>query len=575
MRLSATDRAILAAFCRQYIEGERFPSPAPNNRILEELAGHGVFLDLDTLRGHLRSLYAKFGLEEGLTPGEKRVRLVECVYDHGLIPGWRAGPSDPTSSSDDATASAGEPAIDEEPTTERLRSTSTRLQSFLRGRPWAAAGGVAVVIGLLVVALAEPWSSGGDPADQPVVTRSAISDATGTVSYCTGSDVVTSKDGGTRQHAQAVEDFNRAFGPKLRAKLYELPEEAGQQYKRFSRDQRERTGLCDVFYSDVTWTADFAHNNWLLDLTPYFKQRLSSFVDAMRAAAVFEGKMYGVPKQADAALLYYRTDHVKDVPETWQDLYRQAAAGPTERLRYQGLDYEGLTVNFLEMAYAAGADEIVTPDRQANLKNQVPAYVALELMVEGMRTHAAPYGVVNHKEEESLRAFGRGSADFLRHWPYAYAALQDRTRYPNIAGRVGVAPLPTWNGRPAASVLGGHVLVVSAFSKQPAAALRLVEYLTSRKIIKRDATEFSLAPTIIDLWDDPDVQAELPAFEDLRDAVFNARSRPVTPNYEAVSAAISENVNRALRDQIPPDEALEAAHADMQQALDQAYGTDP
>ena len=335
-----------------------------------------------------------------------------------------------------------------------------------------------------------------------------------------------------------------------------------------------RSGLCDVFYSDVTWTADFAHNNWLLDLTPYFKQRLNSFVDAMRDAAIFDGKMYGVPKQADAALLYYRTDRVKDVPRTWQELYRQAAAAPGKRLRYQGLDSEALTVNFLELAYAAGADDIVTTDHKANLK-QYPLYEALELMVQSITTHAAPQGVVNQIEGHSRRAFGRGHADFMRNWPYAYAALQDRKTYPKVYGRVGVAPLPTWSGGGAASVLGGHLLVVSAFSKNPAAALKLVEYLSSRKIIKRDATEFGLAPPITELWSDRDIQAALPAFEHLQDAVFTARSRPVTPKYQAVSEAISENVNRALRREMTPYEAVNAANAEMQQALDEAYGSAP
>ena len=559
--VSETDHAILVAFCRPYIEGQRFPSPAPNNRIVEELAGNGLFLDLDTLRTHLRNLYAKFGVEEGLTPGEKRVRLVERVYDDALIAGWN-----------NAVLPDLSPPADGPPTTDRLRSAVTRLAGLPRQRPAVTAGFATIVIAVIAVALARPWSDSGA---QPVVQAmqgSTAGQPTGTVTYCTGEDVVTSKDGVMRQHQRAIEDFNNAFGPELHAELRQFPDEAGEQYARFSRDQRERSGLCDVFYSDVTWTADFAHNNWLRDLTPQFKARLNSFVPAMQEAAVFDGRVYGVPKQADAALLYYRTDRVKHVPTTWQELYRQAATQPRKRLRYQGLGYEGLTVNFLEIAYAAGADEIVTPNRKANI-TQLPAYVALQFMVDGIRAQSAPREVVNHKEQESLRAFGRGKADFMRNWPYAYAALQDRKAYPKVAGRVGVAPLPGWNGRPAASVLGGHVVVVSAFSKNPAAALELVSYLTSRRIIKRDATEFSLAPALTALWSDPQVRSALPAFADLKNAVFNARARPPTPNYEAVSEAIFENVNRALRGQIPPDEALEAANAAMQQALDAAYGS--
>ena len=87
-RLTATERAILVAFTRPFVSGQRFASPAPNNKVLEELGQAGLHMDLDTLRGHLRNLYAKFDVEEGLTPAEKRMRLVELVYEHRVIPGW-------------------------------------------------------------------------------------------------------------------------------------------------------------------------------------------------------------------------------------------------------------------------------------------------------------------------------------------------------------------------------------------------------------------------------------------------------------------------------------------------------
>jgi multiple sugar transport system substrate-binding protein len=33
-----------------------------------------------------------------------------------------------------------------------------------------------------------------------------------------------------------------------------------------------------------------------------------------------------MPKQTDAAFLYYRTDQVDQPPKTWQEVYEQAAA---------------------------------------------------------------------------------------------------------------------------------------------------------------------------------------------------------------------------------------------------------
>src|SRR4051812_45949980 len=79
VRLTDTDAAIVEALAAPYIAGKAFPTPAPNNRILEAMSKRHLDLDLDTLRTHLRGLYQKFGVEEGLNPAEKRVRLCELV----------------------------------------------------------------------------------------------------------------------------------------------------------------------------------------------------------------------------------------------------------------------------------------------------------------------------------------------------------------------------------------------------------------------------------------------------------------------------------------------------------------
>ncbi len=563
LRVTATDLAILTAFCRPYLEHGRFRCPAPNNKILEELGQDGVYLDLDSLRTHLRNLYARFGVEDGLTPTEKRARLAELVYENNVIPGW--GPE-----REPATESPGAPPP---PTAADTSSIGSSFAALVRDRaaPRVLAFAAVVVVALVAVVA---WMVGDEPADSPrggpriaAVAPSSMTGARGNVTYCTGEDVVTSRNGRLHQHDAAVAAFNDRFSPDLHASLHQFADDATRQYEQFASLQRRRSGDCDVFYSDVIWTADFAHNRWLLDLSPYAKPRLNRFVEGMRDAAVFDGRVWGIPKQADAALLYYDKGRVKDPPDTWQELYEDVASR-AKRLRYQADAYEGLTVNFLELAYAVGARDIVL-DGKANI-NQPKALIALQFMVDGIRRGVAPREVALQREGHSLRAFGEGRADYMRNWPYAYAALQDDEAHPGVAGAVGVVPLPSWGTRAPVTVLGGHVLVVSAFSDNPAAALRLVDFLSSAEVVKRDAIEFSLAPALVGLWDDPEVQRALPVFDDLKRAIFTARSRPVTPNYEAISAAIYKNVNRALRG-VPPEEALEAAQDEMQQALDEVY----
>lgn len=74
-----TQRRILIALCRPYRDGGSFASPAANKQIAAE-----VFLGVDAVRMHLRTLYGKFGLND-LAQGEKRIKLVERAFQLGLI----------------------------------------------------------------------------------------------------------------------------------------------------------------------------------------------------------------------------------------------------------------------------------------------------------------------------------------------------------------------------------------------------------------------------------------------------------------------------------------------------------
>ena len=77
--LSPTQRKVLIALARPYKDQGSFASPATNNQIAEEL-----FLSVDAVKTHLRTLFAKFGIEH-LPQNQKRLRLVERAFYAGLI----------------------------------------------------------------------------------------------------------------------------------------------------------------------------------------------------------------------------------------------------------------------------------------------------------------------------------------------------------------------------------------------------------------------------------------------------------------------------------------------------------
>jgi multiple sugar transport system substrate-binding protein len=406
---------------------------------------------------------------------------------------------------------------------------------------------------------------GGAAATQPsgvtkgapqAPTLDASKGAKGNVTYCTGKDT-------SGAQKKSVEDFNAKFGGQgLTAKLLEFPESADEQRNQFIQRQEAKSGECDIFYSDVIWTAEFASQKWLMDTSEYVNSRKDEFIPSTLETINFDGKYWGVPKQTDAAFIYYRDDKVKNVPQTWQELYTEAKS--EGGIVYQGAPYEGLTCDFLELAFAAGG-KVLSSDGKKSAINSPENLKALQFMVDGIKNGSAPKAVTTYMEEPSRRAFESGKYAFMRNWPYAYALGNQKGS--DVKGKFKVAPFPTFEGAGKAGILGGHNLVISAFSKNPKGAVTLIDFLTGPEIEKQDAADFSLAPVLNATYDDPDVQKALPFAAELKQAVTQAKSRPVSPVYPQVSQAIYKNVNEALSGQVSPQDALKKADEQINSAL--------
>jgi multiple sugar transport system substrate-binding protein len=397
-------------------------------------------------------------------------------------------------------------------------------------------------------------SETGSTSGAKAVDPASMDSAKGQVTYCTGKDT-------SGAQKESVKQFNAQFKSQgLSTKLLEFPESADEQRNQFIQRQEAKSGECDIFYSDVIWTAEFASQKWLMDVTPYVQQRESEFIPATFETVKYDGKFWGVPKQSDAAFLYYRTDQVDSPPSTWQDVYKQAAAD--DGIVYQGASYEGLTCDFLEIAFAAGGKVLSDDGKKAEFDSP-QNLKALQFMVDGIKDGAAKRAVTTYMEEQARRAFEAGRATFMRNWPYAYATGKKNKNAPKF----DVVPFPTFQGGGKAGILGGHNLVISAYSKNPGGALKLIDYLTGEEAEKRDAADFSLAPVLKATYDDPAVQKAMPFAAELKQAIAQAKSRPVSPVYTQISQAIYKNVNEALSGKVSPEEALKTGQSEMEKAL--------
>jgi len=220
-------------------------------------------------------------------------------------------------------------------------------------------------------------------------------------------------------------------------------------------------------------------------------------------------------------------------------------------------------VHFLELAFAAGG-KVISADGKKSEFNSPANLKALKFMVDGIKSGAAPKANTTYMEEPARRTFEAGKAAIMRNWPYAYAL---DTMAKAIKGKFKVEPLPSFEGGGKAGILGGHNMVISTYSKNPGATLKFIDYMTSAPVMKRNAVKYSKSPVLNATYDDAAAKKAIPFLGQLKQAVAQAKSRPVSPVYSLISEAIYKNVNAALSGSITPEAAIKKADGQITKAI--------
>ena len=238
-------------------------------------------------------------------------------------------------------------------------------------------------------------SSGGSQAvkNAKAIDLSSMRSAKGRVTYCTGKDTT----GETKEWSKRFNAKYKAQG--LSVRILEFPASADEQRQQFVQRQEASDSECDVFRSDVIWTAEFASQGWLYDMSAYANKIKDRLLTPALETATYDGRVWGVPSYTNAALLYYRKDRVSSPPQTWQDLYKQAASNGG--IVFQGAAYEGLTCDWLELAFAAGGSVLSKDGKKATIDS--PENVAAtKLIADAVKSGAAPRGVAIHAMNRKL-----------------------------------------------------------------------------------------------------------------------------------------------------------------------------
>lgn len=330
----------------------------------------------------------------------------------------------------------------------------------------------------------------------------------------------------------------------------------------------------DLVFSDVVWIPKFAAAGWLEDLSSRVTEaELAEFLEADVLAGRYQNGLYRMPFRSDMGMLYYRTDLLDQVglapPDTFEQLIAASEAIQSQTdtpwgFVWQGLQYEGLVTNFVEIVAGYGGFW-VKPDTLEVGLDQPAAIQAVEFMKTTIVEGITPPGVTNYLEEDSLRQFQNGDAAFLRNWPYAWAeANQDGSP---VQGNIALKPMVHAAGSNPAACLGGWGFGMAKTTSHPDAAWRVVQYFTSAAATKSFVLDYAYVPSRRALFEDPDILAIYPHFAQLINVAETAVPRPPVGQYAQISDILQRYLSAAITNQLSPTDAMTAAAGETRRVL--------
>ncbi|MCW2506044.1 MAG: Extracellular solute-binding protein family 1 [Actinomycetia bacterium] len=323
-----------------------------------------------------------------------------------------------------------------------------------------------------------------------------------------------------------------------------LPSDADGQRDQFVRRLAARDSGMDLLGMDVTWTAEFAKAKWIRELTG--EQKALATANTLQPpidTAMWDGKLYGVPRTTNVQLLWYRKSLVPTPPKTFDEMMSMAsklkAAGKPYEIGLTAAQYEGYVVNVNNLITAYGGT-LVNKDSSAPTVDSKTVQ-ALTLLHRLATSGLTSSSLSNAQEPEVFADLQAGRSAFSLNWPYVLSAM--RTANPSLVKDLGYAPYPSVNGGPPKVTLGGMNYAISKYSTHPAEAFDAAMCLRNQRNALSAALDGGDVPALATVFELPKFKAAYPMADVMLAELRTAVPRPVSPVYQNISTIVSTTLS--------------------------------
>jgi arabinogalactan oligomer/maltooligosaccharide transport system substrate-binding protein len=366
----------------------------------------------------------------------------------------------------------------------------------------------------------------------------------------------TSGEAEAPHFAELVAAFEKEY-PDIDVEHVTVPFDQAQQ--KFLDAVESGRDVPDVLRADVGWTAGFAADGHLADLTgtAALDGDMSGFLPTTTASVTLEdGGVYGVPQVTDTlALLYNRRIFeragISRPPSTWKDL-KDTALKIKERTGAEGIVLNPDPFFSLPFLYGEESDLVDVGSRSITVANAASVRgvsTAADLVASG----AAPRPPEKEAYAAMQNAFKSGEAAMMVNGPWATADLFSSPEFED-RGNLGIAAVPAGSTGTAGSPTGGHNLVVSAKSENPDASYLFVRYMTEKEQQESTALTLGLLPTRTAAYTGKVLSD--PVRDSFYLALTKAVARPSLPEGGELFVALQPHYTAILRGEETPRDGL-------------------
>jgi ABC-type glycerol-3-phosphate transport system substrate-binding protein len=363
--------------------------------------------------------------------------------------------------------------------------------------------------------------------------------------------------------------------PNIKVEVNEVPSEES-----FNKLLLQQQGgqMPDVFWSH--WVLAAATSEMAIPVDDFIKESggqtfRDRFVSSAWDFVSWDGKAYGIQWRDGASVAYLNKKLLDkaglEVPTewTWDDLVKYAQAMTDADAGVYGIGVAGSATaaatewDFWPFLLQAGG-KILDEDNKA-VFNSPEGVEALTFMVDLVNKHkVAPPGTASNDIDQIIDLF---VADKIGIWfdgPWYIGIM--RGTYPDA--EVVVAPMPSHKTQ--GSIAGGTAMCISAQSKHPKEAWKLLEYLTSDEHLTEWARQFQHVP--------PNVAAFKEDFlknDSNFAAAIGQSQHPDTvsanhyPETDQLNQIMRTHLQAAYLGEMTPQEALDAAVTEWNKILAQ------